>query len=112
MKKDIDYELIGIRIKRRRGYMLMTQEDLANRIGYSKVHVSNVENAHNIPSLEIIIKIAQVLETTPDEFLLGLRREKDSNYLDAVAQRMRLCAETDQEILGGMVDLFVEKRKK
>lgn len=112
MKNDIDYELIGTRIKRRRGYLLMTQESLAKLTGFSKAHISNVENAHNIPSLAIIIKIAQAMDTTPDEFLLGLRREKDSDYLDTVAQRMRLCSARDQELLGNMVDLFVEKKEK
>lgn len=112
MKNDIDYELIGTRIKRRRGYLLMTQESLAKLTGFSKAHISNVENAHNIPSLAIIIKIAQAMDTTPDEFLLGLRREKDSEYLKSIADRILLCAPPDREIIGGLVDTIIEKRGK
>lgn len=112
MEIDIDYELIGTRIKKLRGYLLMTQEGLAKLTGFSKAHISNVENAHNIPSLAIIIKIALAMETTPDEFLLGLQREKDSDYLDTVVERMRLCTKRDQEIMGSIVDLFVEKKEK
>lgn len=112
MKNAIDYELIGARIKQRRESKQMTQETLANLVGCSKTHISNVENAHNIPSLEIILMAAQALETNPDEFLLGLRREKDVGYFEIMSDRMLLCSPSDREIIGGMIELMIEKRIK
>lgn len=67
----LDYSLIGIRIRKRRKKLKRTQEWVAERAEISTQHMSNIERAVSIPSIEVIMQLAIALETTPDEFLVG-----------------------------------------
>lgn len=53
--------IISKRIKKFRSDFGMTQEDLAEKIGVSRVYVGYIEQGRNSPSLEILDKIARVL---------------------------------------------------
>jgi len=75
---EVDYKTIGRRIAARRKELKMTQAALADACDVSDQYISNIERSTSIPSLEMIMKIAMVLDTTPDEFLVGaLRREEE-----------------------------------
>lgn len=54
--------VISKRIKKRRNELRMTQEDLAEKVGVSRVYVGYVEQGRNTPSLEILEKIAKALK--------------------------------------------------
>ena len=45
------------------------QKDLAEKIGISKPHMSNIETAHTKIGLETLVAIANALNTSVDEFL-------------------------------------------
>jgi transcriptional regulator with XRE-family HTH domain len=55
-------KIISKRIKRLRGELGLTQEDLAEKVGVSRVYVGYVEQGRNTPSLEILEKIAKALK--------------------------------------------------
>lgn len=50
------------RIKKYRSDIGMTQEDLAEKVGVSRVYIGYVEQGRNSPSLEILEKIAKSLK--------------------------------------------------
>jgi transcriptional regulator with XRE-family HTH domain len=50
------------RIKKYRYDIGMTQEDLAEKVGVSRVYIGYVEQGRNTPSLEILEKIAKSLK--------------------------------------------------
>jgi len=50
------------RIKKYRHDIGMTQEDLAEKVGVSRVYIGYVEQGRNTPSLEILEKIAKSLK--------------------------------------------------
>jgi len=50
------------RIKKYRGEVGMTQEDLSEKVGVSRVYIGYVEQGRNTPSLEILEKIAKALK--------------------------------------------------
>ena len=60
----IDYVSIGKIIK-----LTRMQKDLAEKIGISKPHMSNIETAHTKIGLETLVAIANALNTSVDEFL-------------------------------------------
>lgn len=78
----LDYSLIGARVRKRRKSLKRTQEWVAERAEISAQHMSNIERAISIPSTEVIMRLAIVLETTPDEFLVGavLHQEGDESW--------------------------------
>jgi len=55
-------KIICKRIKKYRSEFGMTQEDLAEKVGVSRVYIGYVEQGRNTPSLEILEKIAKALK--------------------------------------------------
>lgn len=80
---DLDYPLIGQRIARRRKALGMRQVQVCELAGISDKYLSCIERATSIPSLEVIMKLAIVLDTTPDEFLVGSVRYGHGNWQNA-----------------------------
>ena len=66
---ELDYKTIGKRIKIARIKADLTQERLAERIGISPTHLSNIETGTTRVSLSTIISIANALSVTGDDLL-------------------------------------------
>jgi transcriptional regulator with XRE-family HTH domain len=62
-------KIISKRIKKYRGELGLTLEDLAEKIGVSRVYVGYVEQGRNTPSLEILEKIANALKIKLSELV-------------------------------------------
>ncbi len=75
-----DYAEIGRRIARRRKQLNLTQEFLAELTDVTPQYISHIEHARSIPSTEVIMRLAIVLDTTPDEFLVGTARYEDQRW--------------------------------
>ncbi|HEX9059405.1 MAG TPA: helix-turn-helix transcriptional regulator [Clostridia bacterium] len=58
---------LGKRIKRLRKAKGLTQEQLAEKAGISMKYVQFIENAHRIPALKTLYKIARVLGVKVEE---------------------------------------------
>lgn len=63
---------IGTNIKKRREAYDIEQQELARRVGISKAMMCYIEAGTKIPSLAIIIRLADTLNCTLDE-LVGRR---------------------------------------
>lgn len=72
---ELDYREIGKRIAKRRkelGLRLgLRQVQVCERAGINDKYLSCIERATSIPSLEVLMKLAMALDTTPDAFLVG-----------------------------------------
>ena len=66
---DIDYGLIGKRVKAERNNRGYTQERLAELTDLSLPFISNIENGQSEPSVKTLIRIANALGTTSDALL-------------------------------------------
>ena len=66
----LDYTEIGKRIARRRKELGLKQSEVEEKADISYKYLSNIERGISIPSLEVLMRLAEVLKTTPDEFLL------------------------------------------
>lgn len=85
---ELDYAEIGRRIARRRKELGLRQVQVCERAGINDKYLSCIERATSIPSLEVIMKLALALDTTPDEFLTGTIRYKSDEWRD-VAELLR-----------------------
>lgn len=79
---ELDYSLIGKRIATRRKELGLRQIQVCERAGINDKYLSCIERATSIPSLEVIMKLAIALETTPDAFLVGSVHHPDDQWLD------------------------------
>lgn len=67
--------MLGDRLKKARKSADLTQELLAKKVNTTKGTISNYENGHSTPSNEMLVLLADSLNTTTD-YLLG---RSDSN---------------------------------
>lgn len=47
----------------------LTQEELADKVGISRAYMGYIEQGRNVPSLEVLEKIARVLRVKPSELI-------------------------------------------
>ncbi len=85
---ELDYSEIGKRIARRRKELGLKQNQVCDRAGINDKYLSCIERAASIPSLEVVMRLALALDTTPDEFLVGSVRHNTDQWRD-VAELLR-----------------------
>lgn len=67
-----DYFRSNLRaIRMRKG---MTQQELADRVGFHRVRIAELEAGRNSPSLDLVERVAEALETTPPVLLRKPRK--------------------------------------
>lgn len=66
---ELDFKAIGKRIKIARINKNFTQEAVADRIGITPQHVSNIETGNSSVSLPTLVAIANMLSVSVDELL-------------------------------------------
>lgn len=84
----MDYVTLGKNIRKYRQDCGMRQEDLAEMCGCSNSHIGQIENARGIPSLEMIVRIANALSVTVDQLLRENYAEPEKIYLKEIAERI------------------------
>ena len=67
----LDYTEIGKRIARRRKELGLKQSEVEEKADLGYKYLSNIVRSISIPSVEVIMRLAVALDTTPDEFLIG-----------------------------------------
>ena len=65
---------VGAEIKRRRENVGITQEDLARVVCVSRSAIAQYENGYKLPSIEVLFRIADALETTPTAILKAAQK--------------------------------------
>ena len=82
---ELVYAQIGKRIAARRKELGLKQTEVCDKAGIHDKYLSCIERATSIPSLEVVIRLAQALDTTPDFFLVGSAR-RESNAWQGTAE--------------------------
>ena len=85
---ELNYAMIGKRIAQRRKDLGLKQTEVCERAGINDKYLSCIERATSIPSLEVVMKLALALDTTPDTLLTGSIRYESDEWRD-VAELMR-----------------------
>lgn len=104
---DIQYQIIGERIRQRRRELGYKQYTLAQKLGLSSNHLSSIEHGREHPSLETLLHICELLQITPDYLLLGNMHTNDVSQ-DILAG-LRLCSDADLQLARSFVELLVQR---
>lgn len=93
---------------KRRKQIDMKQNVLADKLNISNNYLSGIERGKEKPSLEILVKICNELQVTPDYLLMG------NMYSNIVPQNivngLQLCSEEDIVLMNAIMQHMVECR--
>ena len=84
----LDYKEIGKRIARRQKALGLKQSEVEEKADLGYKYLSNIERSISIPSVEVIMRLASALDTTPDEFLIGTYSHENNEWKD-IAELLR-----------------------
>ena len=100
MLQELDYRKLGLRIKEARQSKNLTQEMLAEIVSCNTSHISNIENNHTKVSLNVLLAIANALDTSID-YLLSEQYDNTSQAIDTEIMRVlsTLDIESKQQVL-------------
>lgn len=84
----MDYISLGKNIRKYRLMHGMRQEDLAEKCECSDSHIGQIENARGVPSLDMVVRIANALDVTVDQLLSASYSSPERVYLKEIAERI------------------------
>lgn len=61
--------IIGSKVKERRMQLGLSQEELGQKLGVSKVSICGYENGTRTPTMQNFLDLIEILDLTPDELL-------------------------------------------
>lgn len=95
----INYKIIGLRVKESRIQKHITQADLAEYIDMSTSYISHIETAKKQASLEVLVRIANVLDVTMDHLLCGNQINDPTEYLTDMVKLLEGCSSYEKRII-------------
>ena len=104
----IDYKRIGKRIADRRRELSLKQSEVEEKTEIGFKYLSNIERGISVPSLEVILRISEALETTPDALLCGAYRS-DGNERERAIALIRGLPESDLPLVTSFLSWLTAK---
>lgn len=88
--KNIDFKLIGKRIAYKRKELGLTQWQVEEMADITQKYLSNIERATSGLSIDVLMRLCDALEVTPDYLLLGTTNSVNdvSNAIESRVNRM------------------------
>lgn len=100
---------MGNRITTRRRHLGISQNLLAEKIGISNNHMSNIERGREKPSFDVLINLCNALHVTPDYLLMRSMHPQGvpQNLVDSLS----LCTKEDLALLEDIVRHMVLRQE-
>lgn len=99
----MDYKKLGERIRKARNAMHYSQERLAGEINYSVPHISHVENAKVILSIDFLVKISNALQVSADQLLCDSLDYASNIYQGEIMEALEDCSINELKIISQAV---------
>ena len=85
----MDYQEMGRRLSARRRVLGLKQAQVSERCGVNDNYISNIERAASIPILDVLLRLCEALETTPDAILLGTALSTGAEERHRVSEQLQ-----------------------
>lgn len=108
----MNFKEIGRQIRFNRLRRGLTQEQLAERAGFSVPYISHIERAAKRPSLEALVRIAAALDLTLDRLLAGNQPAEREAYYPEVQALLADCTMAERRILRDMAAAMKESLRR
>ena len=98
-------------IRRGRGAKGLTQEQLAEQVNLSPMHISVIERGNKLPRLEALINIANVLDVSADILLQDVVNNQIKLHTSEASNLIAQLSREDQRRVLAALHSFVESTK-
>ena len=109
---ELDYVAIGKRIKIARIRANMTQERVAEIVGLSPSHMSNIETGSTKVSLTSIVNIANALSVTVDDLLCDNVIHARGQYERDIQVLLDSCDDYEIRMVKGILPAIIQEQRK
>lgn len=106
MENAINYAKLGISIKELRLKKGLTQNRLAELVGCNVSHISNIENNYTKLSLNVLLAIANVLNTSIDYLLVEQYNDELSVLDNAILNAVKKCDKDKKERILQIIEIM------
>ena len=107
----MNQKAVGRRIKAAREQKRLTQEQLAELVDLSPMHVSVIERGVKLPKLETLINIANVLDVSADVLLQDVVNNQTKLCASEASELIKQLPREDQRRVLAALRSFVESTK-
>lgn len=106
----VDYKEVGKRISARRRELGLKQWQVEQKAELSDKYLSNIERATSVLSIDVLMKLCTVLQTTPDALLLGAVADEENDYLQSITNRLRQMSSKQARLTLSLMDWILTQK--
>ena len=104
---NLDYKVIGKKIRARRKALDITQEQVAEYLDVNPSHISNIETGRAHPSLVALVNIANCLRCSIDVFIDGeYSFNKDLGIEEMIISKLNLSDNDTKEKIFQIINIL------
>lgn len=107
---NIDYKEVGRRMSKRRKELGLKQYQVCEMIDVNYKYISNLETGRSAPSLDVIMRLCEALQTTPDYLLLGSDKGEKIISDKTLIEKISVLDSKSKAIVSGVIDLLNDYR--
>lgn len=105
---NLDYRVIGKKIRERRKALEITQEQIAEYLDVNPSHISNIETGRAHPSLVALVNIANCLRCSIDVFISGeYSFTKEQKIEEMIISKLNLSDRATKEKILQIVNILL-----
>lgn len=101
---DVDKKLVGRRVRHLREAADLSQDQLAEKLGLSKNHISSIECGKSLLTTKRLLALCDVRGGTPDYYLIG----EITPETDAITMLVKRLSPKEQQILLRLLTAYLE----
>lgn len=106
---NLDFKVIGDRIAKRRKALGLTQWQVEEMADITQKYLSNIERASSGLSIDVLMRICDALEITPDYLLLGTT-EMSEDVSTAVESRLKQMSPEQLKLALSLMDWILSQK--
>lgn len=105
----VDYKEIGRRFAARRHELGLKQWQVNEAAGLSDKYLSNIERATTVISIDVLMRLCDTLDITPDSVLLGTTHKSDDTSV-AIENRVSRMSPKQAELALSLMDWILSQK--
>lgn len=101
----------GKRLNQARKARGITSERLSELCEVNATHIRSIEGGRRFPSVELLVRMSNALQTSPNYLLQDLLEENEADAMQGLSEKCRNLSKSQVERLSQIIDLVFTEDK-